>query len=113
MPDPQTPTTPEEGKIIPTGGPETVTIEPVLKKGQVEAFTKKAWAASPPYWLVIVLRTWFFSASAASAFIGGTDYFTGAQAKAILVWMGLVGILLAGFGQAIGVVPSTQEKKTD
>lgn len=69
-------------------------------------FNKKAWNASPPYWIMILVRTYYFSASGISALIGASDLFSGKQAKVLMFVMGIFGLLLGGFAKATGVVPN-------
>lgn len=107
MSDQPLPTDTEEK--IPEGTEVTTSI-PVLKKGTVQIGSRAAWNANPPYWMIILFRTWFFSASGISTIIGGTDYLTGAQSKKLMFFMGLAGFIIGGLAKAMGVVSPAEEK---
>jgi hypothetical protein len=95
-------------QTIPQG--TEVTVEsPVLKRGKIEIGSRAAWNATPPYWMVIILRTYFYSASGISALVGASDFLTGKQAKIIMFFMGVVGLVIGGFAKATGVVSETEK----
>jgi len=80
--------------------------EQVMSKGKVQFMTPAAFSNPAPTKLKLALTVIKYSSTGVITMVGGSDMFSGGQAKIICFVLGVIIIVCGGFEMAFGVKPS-------
>jgi uncharacterized membrane protein YphA (DoxX/SURF4 family) len=97
----------EDIKKIPDG---IEVDKPVMKQGEVKAFSWDAMTNKPPRKLDLVLNAIMYFCTGLIATVAGSDLFTGYQSKVICFILAVIVLACGACKVAIGVVPKDISK---